>query len=90
MLGKLREPVKHLLRMCGHAFCGTVHTRLDKLQQQIDDLNLRLTSVAESQEALLRASIYLVEELRARGAAQGAPENPPPRAAAGPPGGGAA
>ncbi len=65
----IREQVKHLLRMCGHAFSGTVHTRLDALQQEINDLNLRITSVAESQEALLRATIYLVEELKAKGPA---------------------
>lgn len=73
MLVTLREQVKHLLRMCGHAFSGTVHARLDALQQEISDLNLRITSVAESQEALLRATIYLVEELKTR-----APATPPP------------
>jgi hypothetical protein len=66
---KLRETVKHFLRMCGHAFSGTVHARLDSLQQEINDLSLRVTSVAESQEALLRATIYLVEELKAKGPA---------------------
>jgi len=69
--------------MCGHAFSGTVHTRLDALQQEVNDLNLRITSVAESQEALLRATIYLVEELKSRAPATRAREESPVPAEAG-------
>jgi hypothetical protein len=64
MLTRVKAAVKQLLRMCGHAATVTVHERLDHFERQLDDLSLRVASLAESQEALLRASIYLVEEQR--------------------------
>ncbi len=75
MLTRVKAAVKQLLRMCGHAATVTVHERLDHFERQLDDLSLRVASLAESQEALLRASIYLVEEQK-RGVA-GAPEASP-------------
>jgi FkbM family methyltransferase len=59
----LREQVKQLLRMCGHAFVRTVHERLDVLERQDNDLGLQIASLAETQGALLQASIHVVENL---------------------------
>ncbi len=54
----LRNRVKHLLKMCGHAFFSTIHERLDALERQA-----RNASFPETQAALLQASIHTVEKL---------------------------
>jgi hypothetical protein len=54
----IRERVKHLLRMCGHAFFSTLHERLDALERQT-----RNAAFPETQAALLQASIHTVEKL---------------------------
>lgn len=48
--------------MCGHAMVGTVHERLDVIERQVNDLSLQIVNLAETQEALLQASVYLVED----------------------------
>ena len=60
----IRDKVKQLLRMCGHAFLGTVHDRLDGLERRGNDLSVQNASLAETQEALLQASIHVVESLQ--------------------------
>ena len=52
----LKESVKHLLRMCGHAMVSTVHDRLNVLEDEVKEL-------ASSQTALLQSSIHIVETL---------------------------
>ena len=54
----VRDRVKHLLRMCGHAFFGSLHERLDALERQA-----RNASFPETQASLLQASIHTVEKL---------------------------
>jgi FkbM family methyltransferase len=77
----LRLQVRQLLRMCGHALVRTVHERLDVLERRDNELRLQIASIAESQSALLQASIHLVEtlqeaqnEFRLERAAAGQPE----------------
>ena len=50
----LRDRAKQLLRMCGHVLTGTVHDRLNVLEQLV-----------ETDAALLQASIHVVENLHA-------------------------
>jgi FkbM family methyltransferase len=59
----LRLQVRELLRMCGHALVRTVHERLDVLERQNIELRHQVTSITETQGALLQASIHLVESL---------------------------
>ena len=67
----LKTPVKQALRIGGHALAITVHDRLNTLEQdvaalkaQLEQLTAQSTSEAESQEALLQASIHIVEALQ--------------------------
>jgi hypothetical protein len=59
----IRNHVKQLLRMCGHAFVRTVHERLDEIERQGNDMSVQTASLAETQSALLQASIHVVESL---------------------------
>jgi FkbM family methyltransferase len=61
--------VKRLLKMCGHAFVITVHERLDGLDRQVENLNARNLSLAETQTAALQALIHIVESQRQIGEA---------------------
>jgi hypothetical protein len=65
----LRDPIKQALRVLGHAFSLTVHERLDLLDRQVKDLSLQLAAIAETQEALLRAAVYLIEDRQRQAAA---------------------
>lgn len=60
----IRTPIKRLLRMCGHAFVSTVHTRLDALEFQVNDISMQNANMAETQTALLEAAIHNVELLQ--------------------------
>jgi len=67
----LRNWVKQLLRMCGHAFVGTVHDHLNdvdrqlsQIASQIGDLKAAADSLAEADGALLQGGIRTIEELR--------------------------
>ena len=57
----LRNRIKNLLRMCGHAFVGTVHIRLDSLEHQLSSLHAQNVNIAATQTALLQAAIHSVE-----------------------------
>ncbi|MCW5977370.1 MAG: FkbM family methyltransferase [Bryobacteraceae bacterium] len=59
-----RERVKTLLRMCGHAFVSTVHERLNHTDRQLDVLVDQNNRMAQSQTALLQASIHIIETSR--------------------------
>ena len=50
----LKESVKQILRMCGHAMVSTVHDRLNAVEDNLNEL-------AVSHTALLQSSIHLVE-----------------------------
>ena len=60
----IRNGVKQLLKMCGHALVSTVHERLNRTDWQLDlviDQNNRL---AHTQTALLESSIQFAETLQ--------------------------
>ncbi len=57
----LKYQVRQLLRMCGHALVRTVHERLDVSERQDNELRLRIADIAETQGALLQASIHQLE-----------------------------
>lgn len=58
---KFRTKVKRLLKMCGHALVSTVHDRLNHTDWQLDVVIEQNNRLAETQTALLEASIQLVE-----------------------------
>jgi len=60
-LQNLRARVKHLLKMCGHAIVSTTHDRLDEIEKRLAELYSQNACLAETQEALLKAAIHLVE-----------------------------
>ena len=67
----LRNGVKQLLRMCGHAFVGTVHDHLNDVERelsqvasQIGDLKAAVDSLAEAEGALLQGGIRTLKELK--------------------------
>ncbi len=51
------DGIKKVLKMCGHAFTVTVHDRLETMEQR----------QAETDNVILRASIYLAEQVRRGG-----------------------
>jgi FkbM family methyltransferase len=57
----LRNRVKQLLKMCGHAFVGTVHDRLNDVDRQLSDLKAAADSLAEQQGDLKAATDSLAE-----------------------------
>jgi chromosome segregation ATPase len=73
----LKENVKQLLRMCGHAMVRTVHERLDNVERQLDrivdqnqrtlDQNERILAqnihIAQNQTALLQSAVHVIESL---------------------------
>lgn len=67
----LRNRVKQLLKMCGHAFVGTVHDRLNdvdrelsQIASQLGDLKAAADSLAEADGALLQSGIRTIEGLK--------------------------
>ncbi len=50
--------IKHILRMCGHALNSTVHERLDRVEERLEN-----STLPETQKALLEASIRHSEML---------------------------
>jgi FkbM family methyltransferase len=65
----LRNRVKQLLKMCGHAFVGTVHDRLNEVDRQLSqiasqqgDLKAAADSLAEQQGDLKAAADSLAEQ----------------------------
>jgi FkbM family methyltransferase len=67
----LRNGVKQLLKMCGHAFVGTVHDRLNDVDRQLSqiasqlgDLKAAADSLAEADGALLQSGIRTIEGLK--------------------------
>jgi FkbM family methyltransferase len=67
----LRNGVKQLLKMCGHAFVGTVHDHLNDVDRQLSQITSQLgelkaaaDSLAEAGGALLQGGIRTLEELR--------------------------
>jgi len=59
----LRTPVKHALRMCGHAMVSTIHERLNLIDQALRDLAYQHEHLASNQTALLQSEVYLVENM---------------------------
>lgn len=60
----IRENIKHLLRMFGHALISTLHDRLGYLEQQVRTLNTQNVNLAETQATLLEATIHALEILQ--------------------------
>lgn len=60
----LKNRVKQILRMCGHAAVITVHDRLNTMDQQISGIIEQNTSLARTQTALLQSSTHVVEALQ--------------------------
>ncbi len=56
----LRNRMKHLFRMCGHAMNITVHERLDRFEEQFQS-----ATFIDTQTALLQAAIHTTETLNA-------------------------
>ncbi len=52
----LRESIKQILRMCGHAMSRTVHERLDSVEAALQEFS-------ETHTALLQSNIHIVETL---------------------------
>jgi hypothetical protein len=65
----IREPIKRVLKMCGHAVVVTIHERLDKMERDMAEL-------AETQTSLLRAAIDAAEARRGAGPAHKATAAP--------------
>jgi len=63
----MRELVKRWLRMCGDAFNGSVRDRLNDLDREVGSIKRELQNarIAETEAALLQASIHVVENLHA-------------------------
>ncbi len=63
----MREIVKRWLRMCGDAFNGSVRDRLNDLDREVGAVKRELQNakLAETEAALLNASIHIVENLHA-------------------------
>ena len=59
----VRKPVKHLLRMCGHAIVITVHERLDNVDRQLAHILDQNVHLAQNQTALLQSGVHLVQSL---------------------------
>lgn len=59
----LRQRVKQLLGMCGHALTASVHQRLDTLERNAEAIEVHLNSLEEGQASLLHAAIHSVETL---------------------------
>jgi FkbM family methyltransferase len=59
----LRTQVKNGLRMCGHAFVGTIHDRLNGVEFMLHQLLEQNTHIAGTQTALLQSGVHLVENL---------------------------
>ena len=59
----LRNHVKQLLRMCGHATVSTVHERLDSVDRQLEHILAQNVHSAQNQTALLQSAVHLVEAL---------------------------
>ena len=59
----LRTPVKHVLRMCGHAIVSTVHERLNVVDRVLQDILDQNAHIAGTQTALLQSGIHLVENI---------------------------
>ena len=72
-----RDWIKQLLRMCGHAFVGTVHEHLNDVDRQLSQVSSQLSElrasadhVAAADWALLQGGIRAIEELVDRQSSQ--------------------
>jgi FkbM family methyltransferase len=75
----LRNWVKQLLRMCGHAFVGTVHEHLNDVDRQLSQVSSQLgelraaaQQLAEADRALLQGGLRTIEEFLDRQSSQAA------------------
>jgi uncharacterized phage infection (PIP) family protein YhgE len=59
----LRQKLKHVLRMCGHAVVSTIHDRLDATDHALQEITEQNTHLAGTQTALLQSGIYTAEKL---------------------------
>jgi FkbM family methyltransferase len=60
----LRSPVKHILRICGHALVTTIHDRLDAIDRALQEILDQNTHIAGTQTALLQSSLHLTAEIQ--------------------------
>jgi len=60
----VRERVKLVLKMCGHALVVTIHERLDRMEPRLSELRAQNVELAETQNAVLESSIHTVEALQ--------------------------
>jgi FkbM family methyltransferase len=70
----LRNRVKNLLRMCGHAVVSTVHERLDGIERMLQHIQGQNTHIAEMQTAILQSGVHLVENMARMQAGAGTQE----------------
>ena len=63
---RIRESVKQLLRMCGHAAVSTVHDRLNVIEAELQDGLNTHTALLQSNIHLVQAAPALGSEIRER------------------------
>lgn len=59
----LKNGVKNMLRMSGHAFVSTVHERLNGVEYMLRQISEQNTHIAATQTALLQSGVRLLEDL---------------------------
>jgi len=57
----VRNRVKNVLKMCGHALVSTIHVRMDTVEHQLTTINDQNNNIAVTQTALLHAAIHSIE-----------------------------
>jgi type II secretory pathway component PulM len=59
----IRDRVKRILNMCGHALNITVHDRLDRIEARLSELRAQNAELAENHNAILQSAIHMIEAL---------------------------
>ena len=60
----IRDRVKRILNMCGHALTITIHDRLDRIEARLSELRAQNIELAENHNAILQSAIQMVEGLQ--------------------------
>jgi hypothetical protein len=60
----IRERVKRILNMCGHALNISVHERLDRIEACLSELRAQNIELAENHTAILQSAIHMIEALQ--------------------------
>jgi FkbM family methyltransferase len=61
---KIRDRLKRILNMCGHAMTISVHNRLDRMEARLGELRAQNVELAENHNAILQTAIHTVEGLQ--------------------------